>query len=242
MQAYRSIGDLDALNGCGISFLLKPHFRVEHYKDHNKWDQVTHHYALQIPYSPKETTEKLMDSLKKSSLYQIPLLCSSKSVELQYECLWRLSQWDTGENIIEYFNEKITPNDFEKFRFGCLKALHDNNQCTFGDFKKVLTRCVVEKLKETSLESSQNLYPMLSQLKSIVELEDFSRSSANVSSFTSTIKTWRSQDAILKKNNFSYVEPIISQRLVMLSDFLVKSEQPFIREYFTNLSLDFAGK
>lgn len=241
-QAYKAIGDLDALPGCGISFLLKPDFRVEHYKEHNKWDQVTHHYALQVPHTPEVSSKELMNSFKKNGLYQIPLLCSNKFIEPQYECLWRLSQWDTGDNRIEYFSEKLVPDDFEKFRFLSLKALHDNNQCAFEDIKKIQIHCVMAKVKETSLESSENIYPILTQLKSIVDMEDYFKSCIDPLNLTFTLSKWNSQDAILKNCHFSYAEPIISQRLVMLSDFLIKNGDSNLKEYFTNLALDFAGK
>lgn len=233
---------MDALPGCGISFLLKPYFRVEHYKEHNKWDQVTHHYALQVHHTPEVSSKELMNSFKKSGLYQIPLLCSNTFIEPQYECLWRLNQWDNGDNRIEYFSERVIPEDFEKFRFLGLKALHDNNQCTFEDIKKNQIRCLMAKLKETSLESSENIYPILTQLKSIVEMEDFFKSSMDRLSLTLTLSKWTAQDKILKNSHFSYVEPIISQRLVMLSDFLIKYEDSNLKEYFKNLALDFAGK
>lgn len=231
---------MDALPGCGTSFLLKPHFRVEHYKEHNKWDQVTHYYALQVPNAHGGAVKELLDSFKRSCLYQVPLLCSSKTVEPQYECLWRLGQWDTGEKGIEYFTEKVTPDDFEKFRFLSLKALHENNHCAFDDAKKSQSLCVVEKLKETSLESSENIYPILSQLKGIVETEDFSVSCIT-QSFTSTVTKWISEDKILKRSNFVYVEPIITQRLAMLSDYLLKKEDADVKKYFIDATLNFAG-
>lgn len=232
---------MDALPGCGISFILKPHFRVEYYKEYNKWDQVTHHYALQSHSTAGGAVKDLMDSFKRSSLYQIPLLCKSECVEPQFECLWRLGQWDTGNKGIDYFTDKVTSKDFEKFRFLSMKALHENNQCSFEDSKTFQRFCLVDKLKDTNLESSENMYPILAQLKSIVELEDLSQC-LHTQSFTSTIDKWKSEYCLLKTNKFSYVESIISQRLVMLSDCLLKKDDPIIRKYLIDLTMDFAGK
>lgn len=194
-----------------------------------------------MPYTPQYATKQVMDSLKKSSLYQIPLLCSGEDIEPDYECMWRLCQWDNNINRIDQFNEKLTPDDFEKLRFMSLKALHDNYQCLFDDSRKQLSQCVVGELKSTSLESAESMYPVLTKLKSIVEMEDFSRYFCQESIKPLLVK-WQSQDPLIKKGSFAYVEPIFSQRLVMLSDLLLKNYDPDIKLYFRLLSLEFASK
>lgn len=83
---------MDAIAGCGISFILEPQFRVEQYKDTNQWDQVAHFYEMQVGRDPFNNKSKLMDSLKMCSLYEVPLLCTSNLETPQYECMWRLGK------------------------------------------------------------------------------------------------------------------------------------------------------
>lgn len=236
------IGDLDALPGCGISFLLKPQFRVEHYKEQNKWDQVTLHYALQLPQDSSGATKELMNSFKKNSLFQIPLLCSESNItEPQYECLWRLGQWNIEQKRTEYFTDEVKSDDFEKFRFFSLKALYENNLYSFDENRKLQSCSVVEKLLDTSLESCENIYSILTQLRCIVEMEDFSGFCVNQAP-TSYISKWTLNDSLLSKTKFCYVESIITQRLTMLSGYLLKREDAECKRYFVDLVLNFAGK
>ncbi|CAH1170506.1 unnamed protein product [Phaedon cochleariae] len=240
-NAYKSIGDLDALPGCGISFLLEPHFRVEHYKELGKWDQVTQFYAMQLFHSQNSPANELMESFKKNSLYQIPLLCSNNlDLDSQYECMWRLGQWTSGEKRKNSPKTVLSQEDFEKYRYYSLKALHDNNQCAFDETKKNQSLCIIDHLKHTSLESSQSLYPVLMRLQSLVEMENFAETSTT-QSITSILTKWKTHDNLIEKSDFQYVEPIITQRLVMLTDYLKKNHNDQLKDYICDLSLDFTN-
>ncbi|KAG5880543.1 hypothetical protein JTB14_026776 [Gonioctena quinquepunctata] len=235
-NAYKAIGDLNALPGCGISFLLHPQFRVEHYKELGKWDQVTQFYALHA-FSQRNSSKELMESFKKCSLYQIPLLCADKFEEPQYECMWRLGQWNTGEKRKVSSRTTLSQHDFEKYRFFALKSLHDNNQRSFEDALKLETVCVIDHLKHVSLASSHNLYPVLTQVRSLVEMEDFSR----ITTTRDMVDKWALQDKLIRNNDFQYMEPIITQRLVMLNDHLRSHRDEKLQSFLVNLTLDFAG-
>ncbi|XP_028138214.2 serine-protein kinase ATM-like [Diabrotica virgifera virgifera] len=239
-NAYKSIGDFDALPGCGISFLLQPKYRVEHYKEQGKFDQVIQFYA-NATTSLGSSSKELMDSFKSNSLYQIPVICS-KLDEPEYECLWRLGHWSFEEKKRNVNKTTIVHEDFEKYRFYSLKALHDNNQCAFEESFNCQLLNVVNDIKNISLESSHNLYPALTQLQSLVEIEDFYCFVKNGNRAPLTSK-WKLQDKFIRKNDFQYVEPIFTQRLVMLRDYLQKeANDDVMRQYVIDLSLDFANR
>ncbi|XP_056641369.1 serine-protein kinase ATM isoform X1 [Diorhabda sublineata] len=233
-NAYKAIGDFDALPGCGISFLLQPKYRVEYYKEQGKFDQVIHFYANQT-----SSSKDLINSFKSCSLYQIPIYCS-KLEEAEYECFWRLSQWDFEEKR-RPFDNTVVNFDFEKYRFYALKALHNNNQCAFEDASKSQFLSIQNHVRNVSLESSHNLYPILTNLQSLKEIEDFYESSKSKNLIT-ILDKWKSQDKLIKSNDFQYVEPIITQRLVMLNDYLFKNvDDDDVKNYIIDLSLDFAN-
>ncbi|KAJ8978033.1 hypothetical protein NQ317_013561 [Molorchus minor] len=102
-----------------------------------KWDQVTHFYEMQISQGATSVQKDLMDSLKKCSLYQLPLLFTKQSDETQYECFWRLGQWVVEEKVDTRSTVTINPTDYEKYRFHSLKALHDNNEYAFEAAKSL---------------------------------------------------------------------------------------------------------
>lgn len=182
-----------------------------------------------------------MDSLKKCSLYQLPLLCSTQSDEAQYECLWRLGQWSTVDKSFGSTENELAPEDFEKYRFYSLKALHEKNEYAFAESKKSEALCVIEHLRHISLESSQNIYPILAQLQALNELEDFA-SAVKSDKFTSLLNKWTLQDDIIKTNDFHYIEPVIAQRTVMLMDYLKNHQNDILKTYLVKMLLNFTGK
>lgn len=227
--------------GCGVQFLLKPQFRVEHYKELGNWDQVTQFYEMQISHGVDSVRRDLMESLKKCSLYQLPLLCSKETDESQYECLWRLGQWGTADNRFGPSENSVVSEDFEKYRFYSLKALHEKNEYAFAESKKSQALCVIENFRHTSLESSQNIYPILTQLQALNELEDFTCAFKS-QKFISLLNKWKLQDDLIKSNDFHYIEPIIAQRTVVLMEYLKVHQDETLKNFLVKMLLDFAGK
>ncbi|XP_060527564.1 serine-protein kinase ATM isoform X2 [Cylas formicarius] len=234
-SAYKAIGDIEALSGCGISPLMRPEFRVDHYKNLNQWGHVLHYYSTQLLEEPYVDSTNFMESLKMNRLYQLPLLCSDISEVPQYECLWRLGQWSTKkrDNLREV---KISSDGYEKYRFYSIKALRDGDLYAFNESKRKLGLCVMESLKHISLESSKNLYPILSQLQSLIEIEDFSEANES-GTFDAIFKKWHLQDSLIRLNDFQYVEPIMAQRLTLLNEFVKKRAD--LKQFLFETSLDF---
>lgn len=167
---------------------------------------------MQISHDTTASTSNLMDSLKTCSLYQLPLICKAETNDSQYECLWRLGQW----------NEKV-PNEFEgmhsayeKLQYFALKGLHDNDNGVYRKALENARRRVIEDLKCSSLESCKNLYSPLCKLQSLQELEDFGSNDDTIH----VVNKWKLQDTI-SKSEFVYVEPIKAQRITILKNFLI---------------------
>ncbi|CAH0564568.1 unnamed protein product [Brassicogethes aeneus] len=237
-KAYKAIGDLDAMNGCGISFILEPEFRVESYKDSNQWDQVAHFYEMQVGRGDISCKKMLMDSLKMCSLYEVPLLCASGIEEQQYECLWRLGHWNFEEPTSNA-EVNLDVNDFEKFKFRYLKSLHDDDKLNFEKSSHLQNLCLVEKLKQTNLECSKNLYPILTQAQSLVEALDFAEA-FDSGHFEGLLQKWHLQDLISKDSEFRYIEPIIAQRVVLLKSYLKIAKNKGLKEILVDMMLKFA--
>lgn len=92
------------MSGCGISLLLRPERRVEYYKNTGQWKHVMDYYCVN-PITDSSDTANLIKSFKMNHLYQLPLLCETPSTEPEYECLWRLGQWNLRKKEAVRFTE-----------------------------------------------------------------------------------------------------------------------------------------
>ena len=145
----------------------------------------------------------------------------------QYECGWRLGQWD----MLTTENSSSSP-EYEKHHYMCLKALHDLD---IGRLLKEVTKarlCIVNSLINASLESSKNLYPALSQLQALQEIEDFASCNGNVEV---VLEKWTRQSK-LNQNDFLYIEPILTQRGILLGTALRYRNQ-FVTQYVTYFNI-----
>ncbi|XP_066152379.1 serine-protein kinase ATM isoform X2 [Euwallacea fornicatus] len=235
-SSYKSIGDLDALSGCGISLFLHPERRVEYYKNTGQWDLVMNYYSMNSVGFSEMNGANLIESFKMNGLHQLPLLCDNISKEPQYECLWRLGQWNLNKKDAVKYNE-INSSGYDKYQFHCLKSLCDNDKYTFNVTKNQLDLCIIDNLKHTSLESTKSLYPIFCQLQSLIEMDDC-LNAIDGKCLEDTIRKWKAQDTIIRKNDFQFIEPIIAQRMTILGEFVKKD--PALKKKYFNIMLDIA--
>lgn len=232
-EAYTAIGDLDALFGCGSSQLLEESSRLDYYKQLGRWQEVILHQDVQISNGIMSAVPNLMTSLKNCSLFELPLLFAGK--EIDFECMWRLGQWNFGNNEK---NERNT-HDVNETKYFAMKAIHENDWFNFEDLLKVSHLAVIEKLHFGNLESCKNLYGPMCHLQSLVELNDFAEAKRN-HNLSNFLSKWRKQDEI-NRNEFQYVEPIRTQRIVMFRDLVVNYKTDELKDSLINLYLDLSG-
>lgn len=134
---------------------------------------------------------------------------------------------------------QVNTADYEKYKFVCLKALRDKDLYTFNEARKVLNMCITDQLRHTSLESSKSLYPILTQLQTLIEMDDC-LSIKKSTDFDRIREKWRIQDGTIRKNEFQFVEPIAAQRMTMLGE--IVQSLPDLRNDYFNLVLDVAGE
>ncbi|KAK9874965.1 hypothetical protein WA026_005780 [Henosepilachna vigintioctopunctata] len=242
-SSYKAIGDLDSLQGCGFTLLLNPQLRVEHYKDSGMWDQALLFYNIQISRGVSMSKEMLINSYKHCGLYESASFCTDAKVAPDYECMWRLSNWSLLDNDTPSQNNKPSfEKQMEKYKYFTLKNIHERDIGAVMEQIENARLCVVEKLKHTSLESSSNLYNILTYLQGFNEIEDF-LNAESIDDLKLVFNKWHHQDDI-DKNKFSYIEPILTQRMVILNDYLQSSrseEGIFIKNNLVDFSLKLSG-
>ncbi|CAG2068229.1 unnamed protein product, partial [Timema podura] len=171
-QAYTRLQYKDAVSGCGSSYLLDSLTRVSHLELEGQWEQAMQEYQLHSKNDDSTAIQGLCRCLHRMGSHNLLhryLAATEKTSELlaiQYECGWRLGQWDLG---------RCPQGDlYEGHHYDALQATEE------GDLTRArlsLSRariCVATTaLAHASLESAMNLYPSLSRLQTLQELEDF---------------------------------------------------------------------
>lgn len=157
----------------------------------------------------KLTSSEAQSALKQCAIYELPLKFDIE-FDSQYECAWRLSRW--------HLSDMSKPKSFEKSRYFALKALQEQHRANFADAIASARDDVIGMLKVTHLESSKNLYEILTNLQALQEVEDFERALTSAhDSCELVFCKWRHQ-SLVDVTDFSYIEPVMTQRVVMLKN------------------------
>lgn len=174
----------------------------------------------------------LFEALKNFGLYRLPLDNLDSNASLRYECAWRLGQWNLSKTDLDQ-----TTAGYEEYKYFAMKALHDKDDSNFASFLNSARKAVVESLRHTSLESSQNVYDALYKMQSLQGMEDFylEKDDENIGRLQ---EKWRVQNGI-RKNSFGLVEPILMQRIVLLQNAL--NEEEGIQNQLTEMQLEVTG-
>ncbi|XP_047109240.1 serine-protein kinase ATM-like [Schistocerca piceifrons] len=263
-EAYTKIGDSDAVYGCWPSNTLDYQSCIQHLKLKAKWDRVLQAHDLELCSGNSETVPGLLNALQKFGLHHVMdgYICSSfvrehlpvqKVQNYYYDCAWRLANWNTdiyfSDASTECFQvesdiqKELHPGSYEKYHYLAMNAIQNLDEDAFKKNLRHARSCVVESLAHASLETSKFLYTVLSQLRALQEMEDFfevisENDSKNVDHL---LKKWNQQN-LIQYNDFDNVEPILTQRIVMLKTSARKGlVNPYFQKVIVNLSLDIAA-
>nr|CAD7431238.1 unnamed protein product [Timema monikensis] len=214
-EAYTRLQYKDAVSGCGSSYLLDSLTRVSHLELEGQWEQAMQEYQLQSKNDDPTAIQGLCRCLHRMGSHNLLhryLAATEKTSELldiQYECGWRLGQWDLGR----------CPQDdlYEGHHYDALQATEEGDLVRARvSLSRARTCIATTALAHASLESAMNLYPSLSRLQTLQELEDFLNDNPlNQDSVKLLMTRWREQDR-LGYGEFEYLELVLAQRLVLL--------------------------
>ncbi|KAJ8978034.1 hypothetical protein NQ317_013562 [Molorchus minor] len=82
------------------------------------------------------------------------------------------------------------------------------------------------------------MYPVLSQLQAIKEMEDYAEATMSAN-FVSMLNKWNLQDRLVRESDFQYIEPVAAQRIVMLNSYLKMHHSDDLKNYLVSMLLDF---
>ncbi|CAH1736405.1 unnamed protein product, partial [Aphis gossypii] len=198
-ESYKSIGDSDAIEGCGSSYLLNLSSRTQYYQQLRKWDRVMENCDLQ------QTTELIskdyLEAFSNSGLQNVAHIMASND-NLKYDYCWQLNKWDLPDS---------GDKSFESLHYHALRYVHLNNLERAIPIINEARIVIIESLYCASLESTATIYAPLAKLKIIEDLDDFISTTDKKKLFN----IWLNQNT-LKTNDFININKILSQRCKLL--------------------------
>ncbi|XP_037361576.1 serine-protein kinase ATM [Talpa occidentalis] len=232
LEIYRSIGEPDSLYGCGGGKMLQPLTRLRTYEHEAMWGKALVTYDLETAISSSVRQAGIIQALQNLGLRHILSVylkgldqenkewCAELQ-ELHFQAAWRNMQWDDCISV----NNKTEGISYHESLYNALQSLRDKEFSTFHETLKYARVKEVEELCKGSLESVYSLYPTLSRLQAIGELENigdlFSRSVTGRQPSEVYMK-WRKHSQLLKDSDFSFQEPIMALRTVILEMLMEK--------------------
>ncbi|XP_075858601.1 serine-protein kinase ATM isoform X1 [Microcebus murinus] len=244
LEIYRSIGEPDSLYGCGGGKMLQPLTRLRTYEHEAMWGKALVTYDLETAISSSTRQAGIIQALQNLGLCHILSIylkgldyenneCCAELQELRYQAAWRNMQWDQCLPLKE-----IEGTNYHESLYNALQSLRDREFSTFYESLKYARVKEVEELCKGSLESVYSLYPTLSRLQAIEELENigelFSRSITDRQLSEVYVK-WRKHSQLLKDSDFSFQEPIMALRTVILEILIAKEMENSQKECFKDI-------
>ncbi|XP_053449896.1 serine-protein kinase ATM isoform X2 [Nycticebus coucang] len=244
LEIYRSIGEPDSLYGCGGGKMLQPLTRLRTYEHEAMWGKALVTYDLETAISPSTRQAGIIQALQNLGLchilssylkgldYENKEWCAELQ-ELHYQAAWRSMQWDHCLPLKE-----VEGTSYHKSLYSALQSLRDREFSMFYESLKYARVKEVEELCKGSLESVYSLYPTLSRLQAIGELENigelFSRSVTGRQLSEVYVK-WQKHSQLLKDSDFSFQEPIMALRTVILEILIEKEMENSQKECFKDI-------
>lgn len=237
LKAYTSIGEPDAVYGCGSARFSDGRLNVNHLQQRLQFSRVLS-ACNGSALDPNSTQESgVCGALKDLCLYNTlwtylqgteaeNRVLDHDLAEMQFECGWRLSKWNLHCDKATYLKDgtffensrshgMIQRFVYESVKTGLAKDIVNHTENVERGYKSV-----ARNLRHASIESSENLYGFLSQFQMLRTVEDFfqeenNRGTAGIENF---LARWKNQDKC-NSSDFKFQEPVISLRNVVLHSY-----------------------
>ncbi|XP_013106382.2 serine/threonine-protein kinase ATM [Stomoxys calcitrans] len=230
-KAYDSIGCNDAISG----FINPLNSRMDYLNLTNNW------WDILIESNNSSTSSSDYNNLCNAVLKRNGMLhlassnaCASNSMD--YEICWRLCRWDTS---VEGHSKVNTLNDmeyeYEKHHFNALKCMfHKEENNTLAAIEKS-RHCVLNILKEVSVECLQSLYKYLTWLQLLQQSEDFCLVQFSKSpDVTHIFNKWHIESHDLEYGVFSNKELILSHQISLFQTAGIRANRKIKEFYMDN--------
>ncbi|XP_071956069.1 serine-protein kinase ATM-like [Antedon mediterranea] len=220
LDSYRNIGEPDGIYGYGAGRLTDTSARIHTYEHEGKWMKSLSAYDCHLQQDPTAPVSGILQGLKNVGLNHVmdtylKHCCetserSEEVSEAQYESAWRLGQWD-----LQICNTSSQANiGFHEGIYKALTAMKNKDDRAFKVNIDKAKGQVIDDLCHVSLESNQNVYPLLCQVQMLMEVQHSMLCIQNASSDAIT-ESWKEANTT-QDLEFEFVEPILAIRSSIL--------------------------
>ncbi|XP_074626555.1 serine-protein kinase ATM-like isoform X2 [Acropora palmata] len=221
LEAYASIGEPDSVYGAGAGRLADVDSRIRTYMHEHAWGKALGACDLRMQNTRSWSQTGLLQSMKNFGLDHVMRIylkglsaenpqAAAEVAELQYESAWRNCVWDL-DTVSSVGTE--SRQGFHQSLYSCLRSLHEEELELFQGTLDSAKLQVMQEVAHVSLESVQSVYPSLTRLQCLVELENFAQ---NIDSAeTNLVDVWEERFP-LPDNDFEFLEPLLALRTSML--------------------------
>ncbi|XP_059060370.1 serine-protein kinase ATM-like [Achroia grisella] len=235
-KCYVSIGEMDAIDGCGTAHLTIEDERRKHLIYSGQYTDALLLHDIALSGGDNNNMELhcgILRSLQRSGMYHIALqhiksLPESEELnDLNYECLSALGDWSNVVDI-RHMQEKIeesnyNPNSIIKaFRYACLKDCLTLQVTPRLDNRLLLplnrAKLAVSKLcQDLNMENCQNVYKVLAKIHLFCDIEDYFAVRTYELPIESLLSKWQ-VEKLPAFHDFKHLEDLICQRNLMLEN------------------------
>ncbi|XP_062138082.1 serine/threonine-protein kinase ATM [Drosophila sulfurigaster albostrigata] len=216
-KAYESIGCLDAMTG----FLNPLRSRVDYLSLNNNlfgcW--------LESDHLDKPNGEMIVSIMKSNGMLALADLqqrCLPGN-QLDYEILWRLTQWDEPVDVQRRNSRSITTNnlelEFSKQHYLALKSINNREEENTMSAINNAYDCIREVLRGISVECLQSVYKYMTWLSTLQQAEDFAKiqfcPTLSSEQIKETFDKWQTE-LELTYGNFNCKEHVLSHQVALL--------------------------
>ncbi|XP_053625660.1 serine-protein kinase ATM [Plodia interpunctella] len=253
-KCFVSIGEMEAVDGCGTAHLTLEEERRRHllHAGHYTDALLSHDIALSYGASTPDLQLGTLRALQKSGLFHLAiqhiksLSESDQMNDVKYECLAALGDWseviDTRDLEDLLNTDTCNPRSIIKtFRYACLKDCltldaipsNDKLQVSLNRAKLAISRLC----QDLNMENCQNVYKVVAKLHLFTDIEDYYAVRTCDQRMQSLLNKWQIEN-LPAFQDFKHLEDLISQRNLMLEHAAKVQKNEF--QDIVNLQLKYA--
>ncbi|XP_072019634.1 serine-protein kinase ATM-like [Amphiura filiformis] len=230
LEAYSSIGEPDGLYGCGAGKMTDTMARIHTYEHERSWGKALGAYDIYMATPGGMTPDVgILQAMQNFGLGHVlniylqglrscDMAFDLEVTDFQYEAAWKNGVWD-----LELEDRSQAFSGYHKSIYTALTSLKDAESDSFEVALQQARQHTIENLCHVSMESAHSVYPLLSRLQGLADLESFAPLIlSNQTELSNVLRKWKKQLPIME-NDFEFLEPTLALRTVLLQTLLEKS-------------------
>jgi len=251
LKAYTSIGEPDAVYGCGSARFSDPSMAIRHLQRRMQWSRVLSISDGTSDDADGSSEHGVCSAMKELGLYNTlwtylqglqarEKWLNNDLAAIQYECGWRLSKWTLNCDKASYAkSQTVRVNMLDKFIYSGVQSGLEGDTVSHVQSLKQGYDIISRELRHASVESVENLLSFLSQFQVVRIVEDFFQSVPE--SLQEFLHKWKAYDRI-SMGDFKFQEPSLFLRGVLLRSYSEKYPRADLEANIDDIMLELLGK